>query len=348
MPVNSTRNIPESDDGSTTPEINVEFKTSTPKCNEDDETCAPVTDFQSSGCTVLGEEGDGTKRGTCNQNFICHAGGLCKPTCTVLGQAGDGTKRGSCNQNFNCYPDGICKPICLVNGSSGDGINQGTCNKGLICFRDGSCYIPERNLGDKQTSNKQRPTTKRPNSSRGINDGQTVKYDDAVKEMWCKDSKPIWGRNGCMSDEECLGNARGLCDKNPNCFGVSWFPHTKDQKLKVCTSREMVPKRTVHKWRTMMKVEGAEAIQLTPEQCCKNDGVSRMCLGFCMGTNPNPRSLKKFNKRKFKGVCTRKYEKIIENCWNPTGDKENEGTDVITMNGPGVNVRSRDVNSKGD
>ena len=52
MPVNSTRNIPESDDGSTTPEINVEFKTSTPKCNEDDETCAPVTDFQSSGTNL--------------------------------------------------------------------------------------------------------------------------------------------------------------------------------------------------------------------------------------------------------------------------------------------------------
>ena len=54
LPVNLTRNrnIPESDDGSTTPEINGEFKTSTPKCTEDDETCAPVTDFRSSGTNL--------------------------------------------------------------------------------------------------------------------------------------------------------------------------------------------------------------------------------------------------------------------------------------------------------
>jgi len=82
-----------------------------------------------------------------------------------------------------------------------------------------------------------------------------VKYDDAVKEMWCKDSKPIEGRNGCMSDKHCLENARGQCDKNPTCFGVSWFPHIKHQKLKLCTSREMVPKRRPFLWRTMMKIE---------------------------------------------------------------------------------------------
>ena len=54
LPVNLTRNrnIPESDDGSTTPEINGEFKTSTPQCTEDDETCAPVTDFRSSGTNL--------------------------------------------------------------------------------------------------------------------------------------------------------------------------------------------------------------------------------------------------------------------------------------------------------
>ena len=83
-----------------------------------------------------------------------------------------------------------------------------------------------------------------------------VKYDDAVKEMWCKDTKPIEGRNGCMSDKQCLENARGQCDKNPTCFGVSWFPHIKHQKLKLCTSREMVPKRRPFLWRTMMKIEG--------------------------------------------------------------------------------------------
>ena len=82
-----------------------------------------------------------------------------------------------------------------------------------------------------------------------------MKYDDAVTEMWCKDSKPIEGRNGCMSDKDCLENARGQCDKNPDCFGVSWFKHIKHQKLKLCTSKEMVPKPGPFPWRTIKKVE---------------------------------------------------------------------------------------------
>ena len=62
--------------------------------------------------------------------------------CTVFSHAGDGTKRGSCSENFNCHADGICKPICTVQGSKGDGINRGSCNEGRICFRDGSCKVP--------------------------------------------------------------------------------------------------------------------------------------------------------------------------------------------------------------
>ena len=81
-----------------------------------------------------------------------------------------------------------------------------------------------------------------------------VKYDDAVKEMWCKDTKPIEGRNGCMSDKHCLENARGQCDQNPTCFGVSWFPHNKSQDLKLCLSREMETK--TDGWRTMIKHKG--------------------------------------------------------------------------------------------
>ena len=82
-----------------------------------------------------------------------------------------------------------------------------------------------------------------------------MKYDDAVTEMWCNDSKPIEGRNGCMSDKDCLENARGQCDKNPDCFGVSWFKHIKHQNLKLCTSKEMVPKPGPFPWRTIKKVE---------------------------------------------------------------------------------------------
>merc|ERR1712136_688249 len=71
--------------------------------------------------------------------------------CTLFGQAGDGLERGSCNENFNCHADGSCKPTlstnpqpCTVQGSNGDGINRGTCNEGRICFRDGSCKVPEQ------------------------------------------------------------------------------------------------------------------------------------------------------------------------------------------------------------
>ena len=61
--------------------------------------------------------------------------------CTTFGQVGDGTRRGTCNENFLCHADGICKPKCTVQGSKGDGINRGSCNEGRICFSDGSCKV---------------------------------------------------------------------------------------------------------------------------------------------------------------------------------------------------------------
>ena len=57
-----------------------------------------------------------------------------------------------------------------------------------------------------------------------------------------------------MNDKQCLDNARGQCDNDPNCHGVSWFPKNAQQKLKLCLSREMEPKSDG--WRTMMKSEG--------------------------------------------------------------------------------------------
>ena len=62
-----------------------------------------------SGCTYLGNKGDGTKRGTCKENFLCHDDGSCKPICTVEGDVGDGTSRGSCPQGQLCFSDGTCK-----------------------------------------------------------------------------------------------------------------------------------------------------------------------------------------------------------------------------------------------
>ena len=54
-----------------------------------------------------------------------------------------------------------------------------------------------------------------------------------------------------MDDKQCLDNARGQCDKDPDCYGVSWYPNNIGQKLKLCLSRDMVPK--IDGWRTIMK-----------------------------------------------------------------------------------------------
>ena len=77
--------------------------------------------------------------------------------------------------------------------------------------------------------------------------------------QWCKDNKDIDGREGCMSDAECLQNARGQCDTDSNCFGVSWLSANQGQRLKICRSKEMVSKPDG--WRTMMKVSRGKQIK---------------------------------------------------------------------------------------
>ena len=57
-----------------------------------------------------------------------------------------------------------------------------------------------------------------------------------------------------MDDKQCLDNARGQCDKDPDCYGVSWYQNDIGQKIKLCLSRDMEPKNDG--WRTMMKSEG--------------------------------------------------------------------------------------------
>ena len=85
-----------------------------------------------------------------------------------------------------------------------------------------------------------------------------MKYEEAVATIWCKDNKDVVGRNGCMSDDQCLDNARALCDVDPNCYGVSWYQNWIEPKLKLCLSRAMEPK--TDGWRTMMKIEGNYSI----------------------------------------------------------------------------------------
>ena len=62
-----------------------------------------------SDCTVKGQQGDGTERGTCEQNFLCHSDGSCQYFCTDLGSKGNGTSRGTCDEGETCYSDGSCR-----------------------------------------------------------------------------------------------------------------------------------------------------------------------------------------------------------------------------------------------
>jgi len=79
----------------------------------------------------------------------------------------------------------------------------------------------------------------------------SVQYDDAITTKWCRDSRPIEGRNKCDSDEQCLENARGLCDDDSNCVGVMWFSGNPIQKLRLCESRILEGK--TYGWRTLLK-----------------------------------------------------------------------------------------------
>ena len=73
----------------------------------------------------------------------------------------------------------------------------------------------------------------------------------ATEVEWCVDNEDIDGRNGCASDEECMNIGRSICDPDPNCFGIAWYPKLVTQPLKICKSTVMGPK--TDGWRTMMK-----------------------------------------------------------------------------------------------
>ena len=84
----------------------------------------------------------------------------------------------------------------------------------------------------------------------------SVQYEDAITTRWCRDSRPIEGRKNCNSNEQCLANARGLCDDDSNCFGVMWFSKNLSQKLRLCESRILEDK--TDGWRTLLKSDTME------------------------------------------------------------------------------------------
>ena len=59
----------------------------------------------------------------------------------------------------------------------------------------------------------------------------------------------------------------------------------------------------------------------TVEQCCDNLGVSKMCLGSCMGDNPG-KNIGGFTPLQ-DSLCSF-YDKIINHCWEKYNSK-NEG-----------------------
>ena len=86
-------------------------------------------------------------------------------------------------------------------------------------------------------------------------------YDDPLTTKWCKHNKDVDGRNGCNDDYQCLLNARDLCDNDPYCHGVSWYPNDIQKKLKICLTRELEPKNDG--WHTRMKSESGSHISIS-------------------------------------------------------------------------------------
>jgi len=73
-------------------------------------------------------------------------------------------------------------------------------------------------------------------------DRDIVEYEEPLTTMWCKLNKDVW-EYGCMDDKHCLDKARGQCDWDPHCYGVSWYRSLLGQKIKLCLSRDMAPKK---------------------------------------------------------------------------------------------------------
>merc|ERR1719430_133217 len=115
-----------------------------------------------------------------------------------------------------------------------------------------------------------------------------------------------------MSDNECLNNARSQCDNDPSCFGVSWYPHYKNQKLRICLSREMAQKRDG--WRTMMKStmikEGHVGKQLVNiEDCTKGPRHWHVMDMIKCGQRNDKRLKEKLNE--LVGVINPEYSKQL-------------------------------------
>ena len=120
------------DSNQTTPVIAKSMSTTSPRST----TFSPIVNR----CTIGGEAGDGTSRGSCDEGLLCQSDGSCVDTCKDGGLPGDSTSRGTCNEGYLCTASGDCAQGCRVNGNEiGDGRNQGNCEVDHICLSSGFC-----------------------------------------------------------------------------------------------------------------------------------------------------------------------------------------------------------------
>ena len=78
------------------------------------------------------------------------------------------------------------------------------------------------------------------------------KYAPHQNYELCEDNEEVDVRDGCNLKQDCLFNARNICDKNSTCFGIAWLKDDLEQKMVVCLSGKMIT--TEMKWQTILKV----------------------------------------------------------------------------------------------
>jgi len=83
-------------------------------------------------------------------------------------------------------------------------------------------------------------------------EGSCEKYAPHQNYEQCEDNEEVDVRDGCNLKQDCLFNARNICDKNSTCFGIAWLKDDLEQKIVVCLSRKMIA--TENKWQTILKV----------------------------------------------------------------------------------------------
>ena len=201
-------------------------------------------DCSEKGCTVLGQKGDGTSRGTCEQYMLCHFDGSCKPICNVLGSLGYGRARGTCNEGLVCLSDGTCRnpatcgfksikknEVVLHEGEEvvrklGISIKDcksfchqnADCKSFAYCHHNRNCYLKDKMLtGTEETA--------------GKSDGQQcTTYFHSCEPTWSGPTSKIWSDDQCDNLENYghlpkydLERCKEACKRNKKCTAINFI-----------------------------------------------------------------------------------------------------------------------------